>query len=146
MSTLADLLAGDVEPHVFRWVPPATAAPDDVRRLVDEAGWRFAHVDGAGAPTKPALLAALGEALDFPAHYGANFDALADCLHDVDAGDRAGTLLLWDDWGRLATAQPSAFAVALTVLGVRADAKRGGPFAVLLRGAGPAPAGVPLLG
>ncbi len=34
--------------------------------------------------TKDALHAALAEALDFPDWYGANLDALYDCLQDLD--------------------------------------------------------------
>ena len=37
------------------------------------------HVVHAG-PTKEATLAAFAEALDFPAWFGGNLDALADCL------------------------------------------------------------------
>ena len=48
-------------------------------------------------------LAAVGEALDFPDHYGQNFDALADCLHDIGGG-RDGVILLWDGWSTLARA------------------------------------------
>jgi Barstar (barnase inhibitor). len=41
-------------------------------------------VDLRGIRSKTAVLAALGEALQLPAHYGRNFDALADCLMDGD--------------------------------------------------------------
>ncbi len=41
-------------------------------------------VDLRGKKTKSAVLATLGEALQLPAHYGKNFDALADCLMDGD--------------------------------------------------------------
>ncbi len=94
-----------------------------------------AIVDGLVARTRAELLRAVGATLDFPDWYGQNFDALADCLTDVDRGE--GTVLLWDDWGILARAEPRAFSVALSVLGTRVNGERGGPFAVLLRGDGP---------
>jgi RNAse (barnase) inhibitor barstar len=43
----------------------------------------FPVLDGALLQDKTALLAALGEALSFPDWYGANWDALADCLMDM---------------------------------------------------------------
>ena len=43
----------------------------------------FPVLDGALLRDKTALLAALGEALSFPDWYGANWDALADCLMDM---------------------------------------------------------------
>ena len=96
-------------------------------------------------PTKAEFLAAVGEALAFPDYYGQNFDALADCLADVTAGDSEGWVLLWDGWGPLAREDERAFSVALSVLGGRVNADKGGRFAVLLRGDGPDIEGVPSL-
>lgn len=143
MSGLAALLAGRVAPGIFRW--PSASDVADVRHTVEHAEWRFAHVEGWTAQTKAELLDSLGIALDFPEYYGHNFDALADCLHDVDAADLRGTVLLWDGWGPLAYDDPRAFSIALTVLGARVHAERGDPFAVLLRGDGPDPVGVATL-
>ena len=135
MSGLAALLAGRTEPGIYRWHAAFDVA--DVRHTVEHAGWRFTHFDGWGAETKAEVLAGLGAAFSFPDHYGRNFDALADCLHDVVAGDSAGTVLLWDGWGPFARADRRAYSVALSVLGTRVNAERGGAFAVLLRGDGP---------
>ena len=147
MSGLAAVLAGHEPPGIHLWHGAFDVA--DVRHAVEHAGWGFGWVDGwTGADTKPAFLAAVGEALDFPDHYGHNFDALADCLSDVggstNSGGVNGTVLLWDGWGTLARSDPKAFSVALTVLGGRVHADRGTPFAVLLRGDGPDP-GLPSL-
>jgi len=141
MSGLAALLAGRTPPGLYRWHSGFEVA--DVRHAVDHAGWTFGYVDGLHAQTKSEFLREIGEALDFPDWYGQNFDALADCLTDVDDGD--GTILLWDGWGTLARQQPRAFSVALSVLGTRVNADRGGPFAVLLRGDGPDAPGVEAL-
>lgn len=140
MSGLAALLAGRKEPGLYQWHGAFSA--EDVRHTVEHAGWRFAHVDGWHGDTKKEFLEAVGEALGFPDHYGRNFDALADCLQDVRAGDSQGTVLLWDGWGPFARNERRAFSVALSVLGTRVNAERGGPFAVLLRGEGPEVAGL----
>lgn len=135
MSGLAVLLAGRKEPGIFRWHGAFDVA--DVQHTVEHAGWRFVHLDGAGVEAKSEFLDRIGQAFSFPDHYGRNFDALADCLHDVVAGDSEGTILLWDAWGPFARAEERAFSVALSVLGSRVNADRGGRFAVLLRGEGP---------
>lgn len=141
MSGLAALLAGHKEPGLYLW--HGAFEVDDVRRTVEHAGWGFGHVDGWTHQQKSEFLLEVGRALQFPEHYGRNFDALADCLSDV--GEHAdGTVLLWDGWGTLARAEPKAFSVALSVLGSRVNAERGTPFAVLLRGDGPNP-GLPSL-
>ena len=96
-----------------------------VRRRVD------AHRQGG-------FLAAVGEALEFPDHYGRNLDALHDCLRDVPGP----TLLLWDGWGPLAREDRRTFDVVLELLRERAA---GEPvFSALLRGEGPE-VGVPAL-
>ncbi len=41
------------------------------------------RLDGRSLATKAALLDALGQALDFPDYYGANWDALEECLQDL---------------------------------------------------------------
>ncbi len=139
MSGLAAVLARRKEPGIYRW--HGAFGISEVQHTVEHAGWRFAYVDGWHGGTKGELLDAVGEALSFPEHYGRNFDALADCLLDV-VDD---TILLWDGWGPLARNDAQAFSVALSVLGTRVNAERGGSFAVLLRGDGPEPAGVPSL-
>ena len=141
MSGLAALLAGRRKPGIYTW--HSGFEVENVRHTVEHAGWTFAYVDGLKAQTKQEFLTEIGEALNFPEWYGKNFDALADCLTDVDSGN--GTVVLWDGWGALARAEPRAFSVALSVLGTRVNADRGGPFSVLLRGDGPDVAGVPSL-
>lgn len=143
MSGLAAVLAGREGPGIHLWHGAFDVA--DVRHAVEHAGWGFGHVDGwRGADGKASFLAAVGEALDFPDHYGQNFDALADCLHDIGAG-RDGVVLLWDGWATLARADEKAFDIALTVLGSRVHADRGVPFSVLLRGDGPPVPGITCL-
>ena len=135
MSGLAAVLARHEAPGIHLW--HGAFDVDDVRHTVEHAGWAFGHVDGwTVGDSKSGFLAAVGEALDFPDYYGQNFDALADCLHDVGTG-AAGVVLLWDGWGTLARADERAFSVALSVLGSRVHADRGAPFTVLLRGEGP---------
>jgi hypothetical protein len=140
MSGLAAVLSGREEPGIHLWHGAFDVA--DVRHSVEHAGWGFGHVDGwTRGDTKAAFLAAVGEALGFPDHYGQNFDALADCLHDIGAGVD-GVVLLWDGWATLARADEKAFSIALSVLGSRVNADRGVPFSVLLRGEGPPVPGV----
>lgn len=131
MSGLAAVLSGRRPPGVFTW--HAALEVGDLRRAAGQAGWRFGHVDGWGDPTKAGFLAAVGEALAFPAHYGRNLDALADCLADLGRD----TLLLWDGWGPLARHDEKAFRISVRVLRERAGADQASRFVVLLRGDGP---------
>ncbi|GAA1523663.1 barstar family protein [Nocardioides humi] len=135
MSGLAAVLAGRHAPGVHRWESALDVA--DVRRAVEHAGWAFGYVDGAGLQTRAGVLHAIGDALAFGDHYGANLDALNDSLRDLPGR----TVLLWDAWAGLARAEPRWFGILLEVLGERGDADP--EVEVLLRG--PGPEGVPLL-
>lgn len=139
MSGLAAVLAGKESAGLYRW--HGAFEPDEVRHTVEHAGWGFGYVDGWRAQSKAEFLAAVGQTLDFPDYYGQNFDALADCLLDL----RLDTVLLWDGWAPFARADAQGFSVALSVLGSRVHADRGGRFSVLLRGEGPDVPGVTAL-
>lgn len=153
MSGLAGLLHGLVEGDhgggIFQWHAAFDVA--DVEHSVEHAGFGFAYVDGwTHAANKVEFLAAVGEALDFPEHYGRNYDALADCLRGLggttSGGEggaedeppaRRGVVLLWDGWSTLAREDVRAFEVVLDVLHARTQDADRPPFAVLLRGEGP---------
>ncbi|MEV6369291.1 barstar family protein [Micromonospora musae] len=101
--------AGGDEPRVS--VPGAGAGAD--------AGGRSASVArlaGAVARTRDGLFAALADALALPAHFGRNWDALADVLRDRLT---AGPLTLHvDDAGQLLADEPAGqHARFLAVLG-----------------------------
>jgi Barstar (barnase inhibitor) len=136
MSGLAALLAGHNPPDLYRW--PSAAHLADVEHAVDHAGWAFVHLDTWTVEDKDAFLKAAVQAFGLGDERGASFDALSDGLAEVDPQDRTGVVVLWEGWSPLARHDEQAFHVALSVLGGRAHADRGGPFAVLLRGDGPA--------
>ncbi|MFY1615604.1 barstar family protein [Micromonospora sp. WMMD736] len=70
---------------------------------------------GAAARTRPALFAALAEALDLPAYLGDTWDALADVLRDrLDTGPL--TLLVTDAGQLLADEPADKYALLRTVL------------------------------
>jgi hypothetical protein len=142
MSGLAALLAGYNPPDVYQW--HSAAHVPDVQHAVEHAGWEFVYLDGWTIEDKESFLKAAAHAFDADDDRAASFDALSDCLADVDSHDHAGVVLLWDGWSPLARHDEQAFGVALSVLGARAHADRGCPFAALLRGEGP-PIDVPEL-
>lgn len=95
------------------------------------------------ASTEDALLQ-LGSALDFPNWYGANFDALYDCLTDPDWQPAKGHVLFINGITRLRAAHPVDFVTLIDVLQAAAEDRRKThvPFWILID----APArGVPML-
>jgi hypothetical protein len=93
------------------------------------------HIDGHRLTGKQAMLAALAEALSFPAYFGFNWDAADECLTDLGWHD-GDVVLIIDDAGTPASSAPEDWGVLLDVL---ADAARfwrdqGRSFVVLLQG------------
>ena len=126
MSGLAKILAHHHDPGVYRW--HAAFPADEVAHAVEHAGWRFGYVDGWHHQTRHEFLAAVGEALEFPEHYGQNHDALNDSLRDLPGR----TVLLWDGWCTLAREDETAFNAVRAIL-----ADHTASLTTLLRGDGP---------
>lgn len=78
---------------------------------------RMVRLDTADLADKRAVLVRMGEVLGFPGHYGANLDALADCLADL--GEPTG--LEWSGWQTLQADDPAAFGQVVLVLDDRTD-------------------------
>ena len=92
------------------------------------------RIDAHAARTKRAFLRASARDLMFPSWFGANWDALSDCLTDLSWAPASAYLVLIDCLEAFATARPPDFHRALAIFedaaGVWSD--RGVPFHVLL--------------
>jgi RNAse (barnase) inhibitor barstar len=65
---------------VRTWNGPA----DPIKAAATAAKLKFCTIDLHGVGGKSELLSALAKGLKLPAHFGDNWDALADCLEDGD--------------------------------------------------------------
>ncbi len=90
------------------------------------AGWTVARLQ---AVEPRGFLVEVGTALGFPPYYGANLDALADCLSDLDRP----TALIWRGWAAAQLAEPRRWSTLLRVL--RQASAGPVPFALVLAGA-----------
>jgi RNAse (barnase) inhibitor barstar len=115
------------------------ARVDDLEAEADELEWRCVVLDGSDVEDRGAFLESCVEAFGLPEWFGMNWDALEECLADLELEGTAGVVVVWSQWGAFAEEAPKDFATALDVLGsaVRSwtsDGVRGG---VLLVGEGP---------
>ncbi len=116
---LTRVLGAQVGPGIHHWESDLDEAY--VAGAVRRAGRRYGHLAGARLDTAAAFHTAIADALGFPDYYGRNLDALEDCLGDLaetTATETGGApaVLLWDDWGVLAAADPRVFRVATALL------------------------------
>lgn len=91
-------------------------------------------VDIAACRNTAETLRQIGTALHFPTWYGANFDALFDCLTDPDGQAGKASVLLLNGIDSLQQAEPENFSTLLEVLQAVAEARRetGNPCWILL--------------
>ncbi len=115
-SSLDDLPSNVLRP--LAGLPLAT-----LRSWAEAAGHRYVQIDLGTARDKQAALKAIGRALEFPDWYGANLDALYDCLTDLpERKDVPGWLLVIERLPPPAALDPEQRAALLDVFRDAADA------------------------
>ncbi len=133
---------GELPPGVYR-----LAKKEPVHKVHEAAsrrGWHSIELAGKEINSKATFLAACAQAFRFPEWFGANWDALHDCLCDLSWLEPApGILVVYDHADSLAAVDPRSFSTALEILESACEwwAGRGMSFVVLVRGA---PRGFPL--
>ena len=75
-----------------------------------------AVLDGNRASTRERIFQELARALRFPDYFGHNWDAVYDCLTDLNWLPAAGYVLVLDGFGQLATNEPEQWEIGLKVL------------------------------
>jgi RNAse (barnase) inhibitor barstar len=67
---------------------------EELRHWAARAAHRFVLVDCSDCVDKGSVLKAIGRAFDFPDWYGANLDALYDCLTDLPQRNEQGWIVV----------------------------------------------------
>lgn len=144
-SKLEQLLTGESKPGLYRI--DASVQPQSVKRLAEEHGWRFFHVDGSQVQDKRSFIRATGAAMGFPDYSAQNWDAFEESIRDLTWAPSAGYLVLFDDPDEFAAREPEQWQIARSILqdAVETWGAAGTPMAVLFRKAGRALPDVPWL-
>ncbi len=103
---------GDVSASGVYRAPGADALLAEAR----ERGLDAVRISLDGVVAKPALLERIAEALRFPQWFGANWDALEDCLTDLSWRAAAGYLLIFENGGAARDLPPEDYGTLLDVL------------------------------
>ena len=90
-----------------------TAGFDKIGQLAVSAGLNYIYIDLAGVADKLAFLKVLAVKLEFPAHFGMNWDALKDSLTDMPP-DR-GWVIALDNIRGFAEADPKGMLTARNI-------------------------------
>ncbi len=122
---------------------PGNVPSRSVQQAAKSADFAFFHIEGKNISRKEQLLNAFATALRLPKHFGHNWDALEECLDDMDLPEAEGVVIYYDHIDGLLAANPDQVA---TLVEISRDAvaswkEEGTPFFVLLSGS-TAPKGV----
>jgi len=113
-----------------RWECVHFAARSEIRVFEGVAAKSFhvATIPGAVLASDAELFDALAEAFRFPDYFGRNWDAVADCLGDLEWLDAEGFLLIVDDAGRSGLAEPFGRLVQIWLSSAQEWSAEGKPF------------------
>ncbi|HEV7822114.1 MAG TPA: barstar family protein [Burkholderiales bacterium] len=105
-----------------------------MRRALQDTRHAWLKVNLQGVHDKAGFLAACASDLDFPAHFGGNWDAFADALNDFSWMPADAYVLVFEQTDEFALEAPDDYATALEILRAAADAwrARNRPFVVVL--------------
>lgn len=93
-------------PWLYRWTGAATTLHGLVR-AGERAGLVCRVLRGAWMRTEPGCFDELAEALQLPDHFGRNWDAVRDCLTDLEQLPGPGYLLLVRDADQVLAEEPA---------------------------------------
>ncbi len=126
---------------------PEHASPKDVQAAAKRAKFAYFHIEGKNIARKEQLLNHVATALRFPDYFGGNWDAMEECLTDMEWVDAPGYLIYYDHIDGLAQGHPDQLETFVEICrdAVSSWKDDGTPFVVLLSGS-KAPKGVLKLG
>ena len=125
------------------WFVPGGIDPKAVQAPAKRAGFAFFHIEGKNIGRKEQLLNHVATALHFPKGFGHNWDALEECLTDLEWVDAEGYVIYYDHIDPLLEKHPDQFETLVEILrdAVASWKEDGAAMVVLLSGA-KAPKGV----
>ena len=123
------------------WFAPGVAEKA-LQSAAKRHDYTFFHIDGKSIERKEQLLNHVATALRLPKTFGKNWDALEECLTDLE-GDGDGFVILYDHIDGMLAAHPDQFDTLVEILrdAVESWKEDGTPMVVVLSGA-KAPKGV----
>ena len=122
---------------------PNRVEPRSVQAVAKRAGYAFFHIEGKNITRKEQLLNHVATVLQFPNHFGQNWDALEECLTDLEWVDGDGYVIYYDHIDGLLGTHPDQFETLVEILrdSVKSWKDDGEAMVVLLSGTKP-PKGV----
>ncbi len=98
------------------WFLPSHVETKQVQATAKGAGFACFHIEGKNIQRKEQLLNHVATALHFPKSFGHNWDALEECLTDLEWVDADGYILYYDHIDGLLETHPDQFETLVEIL------------------------------
>jgi len=98
------------------WFLPTHVEPKALQAAAKKNGYAFFHFEGKNIGRKEQLLNHAATALHFPADFGHNWDALEECLTDLEWVDADGYVIYYDHIDGLLNTHPDQFDTLVEIL------------------------------
>ena len=98
------------------WFVPGGVDTKSVQSAAKRAGFAFFHIEGKNIERKEQLLIHVATALHFPKGFGHNWDALEECLTDLEWVDAEGYVIYYDHIDPLLEKHPDQFETLVEIL------------------------------
>ncbi|MGL6282376.1 MAG: barstar family protein, partial [Microcoleaceae cyanobacterium] len=82
MNTILDILRGEVAPNIHQLTVDITE--QELAELAETHNCQLFYIDGRNINNKADFLVKIANVMNFPDYFGKNWDALQDCITDLD--------------------------------------------------------------
>ncbi len=94
----------------------AHADPKAIQKQAKAHGFASFHIEGKTIARKEQLMNQLATSLGLPKHFGHNWDALEECLNDMEGVEGDGFVIYYDHIDPLLEGHPSEFETLVEIL------------------------------
>jgi len=114
MNQFVEFIKGDRQPGLYGVTGEIKV--EELSSLCLKHSFQFFHIEGKDIVSKTDFLKASAKAMSFPEYFGNNWDALEDCITDLDWVAANGYILLYTQPEIFARNNPSELATAIDIL------------------------------
>lgn len=104
MNTILDILRGEVAPNIHQISVNMTET--ELAELATSHNCQLFYIDGRNINNKADFLVKIADVMNFPDYFGKNWDALQDCITDLDWSADFQYLIVYDHWQNFANNHP----------------------------------------
>jgi len=98
------------------WFLPSHVDPKAIQKLARAHSFAFFHIEGKNITGKDQLMNHVATALRLPKTFGHNWDALEECLVDLEWVDDDGYVIYYDHIDALLNTHPDQFETLVEIL------------------------------